>query len=87
MLIMSTEQNQFTVYSNNLEVMATLFDFTMRFEFIGQAGKTELGNVTVSPQHMKAIVQLLNNNLFEYEKKFGEIVLPNVEINSTSVNK
>jgi hypothetical protein len=66
------------LYSNNVTVRATNWDFLLDFGKIlsvsaeGMAVENELG-VFLSPQQAKALAGVLANTLSDYEKQFGEI--------------
>ena len=69
------------VYANSVTVSNTFFDFSMLFkkDYIyeaeeGQKKDTEeVAFVRMSPQMAKALCALLQNNVNEYEKQFGNI--------------
>lgn len=62
-------------YSNNAMVNMSTFDFKIDFA-IGSPDSFEmLAEVRMSPQHFKAFVGVLNQNLISYEQLFGMINL------------
>ena len=71
-------------YSNRAKIVISTNDFQQLFFFsdatVAKAGKVKtneipLAKVTMSPQHFKAYVQMLQAQLVKYEKTFGEIQL------------
>ncbi|HEV2960452.1 MAG TPA: DUF3467 domain-containing protein [Candidatus Angelobacter sp.] len=68
------------VYSNNAAFVVTPFDFMIIFGEVNRSpDKTFVEQtvaVTMSPQHAKALAVVLLNNVREYEKNVGKIVLP-----------
>lgn len=72
------------IYSNSANVEATPWDFTIVFGELRRLGPgklivDQLVGVTMSPQHAKALAQVLANNVREYEKFAGEIKVPQTE--------
>jgi hypothetical protein len=71
-------------YANSVQVLVSLFDFTL---IIGQAGfgpdgepeMREVAKLNLSPQHAKALTVMLANRVAVYESQFGTIAvdLPN----------
>lgn len=71
-----------SVYSNILNISSSLYDFSFKFGKVSSE-PTELKatievEVIMSPQHAKAFLKALSENLKAYEKEFGEIKLPDV---------
>jgi hypothetical protein len=67
-------------YANSVQVRVNLWDFFLMFGIINQTGQdaVEIQNfqgVYVSPQQAKALANLLNQNISQYEAAFGEIRL------------
>ena len=67
-------------YANAANMEVTPWDFKIVF---GELKKTEgklvieqSVEVTMSPQHAKALAEILSNNIREYEKNVGEIKIP-----------
>ena len=66
-------------YANNAQVTVSNWDFSITFgEGIGtdESGAAMIEQrvrVSMSPQHMKALVHILRNNLESYERMFGEV--------------
>ncbi len=82
----SSRSEKFTsVYSNSTILEVTPWDFRFIFGVlikapIGSAAKIEnLTEVVMSPQHAKALLGVLGTNIQEYEKRVGEIKLPQPE--------
>jgi hypothetical protein len=71
-----------SVYANNVALGISAFDISLVFgEIMGsEDGKTvnveQRVRVTMSPQHAKALVMVLAENLHNYEKNIGPIPLP-----------
>ncbi|MBZ2186296.1 MAG: DUF3467 domain-containing protein [Bryobacter sp.] len=67
-------------YSNSVQVRVNLWDFFLMFGTISQSvpdtvNITNFQGVYLSPQQAKALSNLLNQNLLQYESTFGEIRL------------
>ena len=71
-------------YANSIQVRASVWDFMLVFGRLQQqsAGEVEVHNfqaIYLSPQQAKALVTILEQNIVQYEKTFGEIKLdPNM---------
>lgn len=65
-----------TYYSNHVEVVSSLFDFTLKFGVMGEDGNPSTNSqITMSPQHAKAFLNALNESISRYEETFGTIVI------------
>jgi len=70
-----------SVYSNNVNMTLTPFDFVFVFGE-NQGVKDNIlsvdlhARVTMSPQHAKVFAQVLAENVAKYEQTFGPIVTP-----------
>jgi len=67
-------------YANSVQVRASLWDFFLIFGLIQQATPDSVSirnfqGVYLSPQQAKALLNLLQQNLSQYESAFGEIRL------------
>jgi len=67
-------------YANSVQIRVNLWDFFLMFGVIAQAAQdnVEIKNfqgVYLSPQQAKALANLLNQNISQYESAFGEIKL------------
>jgi len=67
-------------YSNSVQVRVSLWDFYMLFGIINQnaADSVAIANfqgIFLSPQQAKALANLLQQNVTQYEATFGEIKL------------
>jgi hypothetical protein len=67
-------------YANSVQVRVTVWDFLLSFGTIRETapGMGEISNfqgVFLSPQQAKALANVLNQNLQQYESAFGEIRL------------
>lgn len=74
-------ENRFHAYSNHTGVASTNFDLKLLFGEIQSASESELiviehGDVTMSPQHAKALLNNLALAINKYESMFGEIKVP-----------
>lgn len=71
-----------SIYSNNIQLMASVFDFSLTFgemtdEVIGgQAVVNQKARVILSKEMTKVLWALLDTNIKSYESQFGEILLP-----------
>ena len=65
-------------YANSIQVFVSFFDFTL---LIGQAGfgpdeeheMWEVARLNLSPQHAKALADVLAKRVADYESQFGPI--------------
>ena len=67
-------------YANSVQVRANLWDFFLLFGMMNQAtpDSVKIENfqgIYLSPQQAKALANLLQQNLEQYESTFGEIKL------------
>lgn len=67
-------------YANSVQVRVNLWDFFLMFGTINQTAPdaVQIANfqgVYLSPQQAKALANLLNQNIAQYEGAFGEIKL------------
>jgi flagellar protein FlaG len=67
-------------YANSVQVRASLWDFFLIFGTIQQAAPDSVSirnfqGIYLSPQQTKALLNLLQQNLSQYESAFGEIRL------------
>ena len=67
-------------YANSVQVRVSLWDFYLLFGTIQQQQPDSVTiknfqGVYLSPQQAKALANLLNQNVAQYEKTFGEIKL------------
>ncbi|NQU13476.1 MAG: DUF3467 domain-containing protein [Desulfobacteraceae bacterium] len=60
-------------YSNNMVVTHTREEFIMDFLMMAPPSGAVTARVIVSPGHMKRILSALNENILNYEDKFGKI--------------
>lgn len=76
-------QNFMAVYANTTQVRVGVFDVQLRFgvnienedKDSDETTMEEIVRVSISPQHAKAVLQLLAANLKGYEEEFGVINL------------
>lgn len=80
---MSTDNinnKQFNLYSNEIQIALSVFDVTLQFNHNVPDNKEVLGNITMSPQHAKALMSALVQNISKYEELFGTIPQPTEEM-------
>ena len=73
------------VYSNNVLVSMSAFDFNLTFSknteiTPGQPGLVDQANVTMSPQQFKSLVRVLTDTLAAYEDNFGRLTIADSDI-------
>jgi hypothetical protein len=67
-------------YANSVQVRVSLWDFFLSFGIIQQAAPDSVSiqnfqGLYLSPQQTKALANVLNQNVSQYESTFGEIKL------------
>ncbi|MGI9104097.1 MAG: DUF3467 domain-containing protein [Terriglobales bacterium] len=67
-------------YANSVQVRVNVWDFFLVFGTLQQQTETEVEvrnfqGVYLSPQQAKALMSILQQNVTQYEKTFGEIKL------------
>ena len=67
-------------YANSVQVRVNVWDFFLVFGTLQQATESEVEvrnfqGVYLSPQQAKALMSILQQNVSQYEKTFGEIKL------------
>jgi flagellar protein FlaG len=67
-------------YSNSVQVRANLWDFFLSFGVLDQASPEGVSiqnfqGIYLSPQQAKALLNILQQNLAQYEATFGELRL------------
>ncbi len=67
-------------YANSVQVRVNLWDFLLSFGLIDQSSPDNVTihnfqSIYLSPQQAKALTNVLNQNLQQYESAFGEIKL------------
>ena len=71
-------------YANSVQVRVSVWDFLLVFGRLQQQTSTEVEvhnfqGIYLSPQQAKALMTILEQNIIQYEKTFGEIKLdPNM---------
>ena len=78
-------------YANSVQVRVSVWDFLLTFGRLQQQTPevvevTNFQNVYLSPQQAKALVLILQQNLENYEKAFGEIKLDPQMVQGGTVN-
>lgn len=69
----------FDVYCNGVELAMSPFDFTLLLKSNSPKGEKFLGQVRMSPEHAKVLVNIMAENLKKFEELFGGI--PEVDMN------
>jgi hypothetical protein len=77
----SRREPRMVVYANQVGIAISPWDFGFQFGLITEASETTLKAqeqvcVYMSPQHVKAFVELATRQLSLYEEKFGPIPQP-----------
>ena len=67
-------------YSNSVQVRANLWDFFLSFGVMEQASPESVSiqnyqGIYLSPQQAKALLNILHQNIAQYEATFGELRL------------
>lgn len=67
-------------YANSVQVRMSVWDFFLVFGTMRQDSPEEVKlenfqGIYLSPQQAKALLQILEHNLSQYEKAFGELAL------------
>ncbi|MEQ1947594.1 MAG: DUF3467 domain-containing protein [Bryobacteraceae bacterium] len=67
-------------YANSVQVRASLWDFVLQFGVLNQTAPDAVNiqnfqGIILSPQQAKALANLLQQNVSQYESTFGEIRL------------
>jgi hypothetical protein len=73
---MQAEQSPFHIYTNEIQISLSYFDFTLVLKRMSEVNPATLATVSLSPQHAKALAQVLTSHVTEYEKIFGIIQTP-----------
>ena len=78
-------------YANSVQIRPTVWDFLLVFGRIQPQTTTEVEihnfqGIYLSPQQAKALVTILEQNVVQYEKTFGEIKLDPKIAQSTQIN-
>ena len=67
-------------YANSVQIRVNLWDFFLLFGLVNQTGPENVSihnfqGIYVSPQQAKALLNVLQQNVTQYESAFGEIKL------------
>ena len=78
-------------YANSIQIRASVWDFLLIFGRLQPqtASEVEVHNfqgIYLSPQQAKALVTVLEQNVVQYEKTFGEIKLDPTIAQHTQIN-
>lgn len=85
------ESNQGYTYVNRVEINSSVYDVLISFhqsspikdetgKIIGEEKSSET-NIIMSPQHAKAFMKILGDQINWYEENFGEIDIEGRELN------
>ena len=77
---LSNTQDYRETYANSVQVRVSLWDFFLSFGTINQTSPDAVNiqnfqGIFLSPQQAKALANVLNQNISQYESAFGEIRL------------
>ena len=66
------------IYANSVQLKTSLFDVSMELGIIAEITKDgvvadHVGTIIMSPQHAKALNDLLTARLADYEERFGKL--------------
>ncbi|MHA4132293.1 DUF3467 domain-containing protein [Bacillus cereus] len=64
---------QAAMYCNGVSVSRGLFDFELELKQNSSGVDQTLGTIIMSPQHIKALAELLMQNIEKYEDQYGPI--------------
>lgn len=72
------------IYTNSIGIEASVFDIKLKVNYITSNKeesneKQELCEISMSPQHAKAFLNILESTIKQYEENFGEI---NLKVNN-----
>lgn len=73
------------VYANQMVVAHSQYEFVLDFLVTFPPGPQVVTRVVTSPGHMKRMVQALEDNLRQYEEKYGSVE-PSPGADPTTVN-
>jgi len=67
-------------YANSVQVRVTLWDFFLSFGMVNQTAADQVAiknfqGIYISPQQAKALLNVLQQNVTQYESAFGDIKL------------
>ena len=67
-------------YANSVQIRVNLWDFFLLFGIVNQTGPENVAiqnfqGIYLSPQQAKALLNVLQQNVNQYESAFGEITL------------
>ena len=63
------------IYTNSANALVTPYEILLQLGLETQGNIKQICNIRMSPQHAKALSQMLNNTVAQYEKQIGEISL------------
>ena len=69
-----------SIYTNNANIQISYFDFRFDFRQLmpgadGGMVVERMASVVMSPQHAKALLGVLTENIRQYEEQFGSITM------------
>lgn len=76
----ATSQEYRESYANSVQVRANLWDFFLLFGIMNQTAQDAVSiqnfqGIYLSPQQAKALLNIMQQNISQYEQTFGEIHL------------
>ena len=69
------EQTVPEIYTNSANALVTPYEILLQLGLETQGHIKPICNIRMSPQHAKALSQMLVNTIAQYENKFAEISL------------
>lgn len=76
---MSDELKPFQVYCNEIELTMSPYDITLTVKEHTTGSHEIHGQIKISPQLAVAVLEVLKNNIAQYEDMFGKIPNPSSE--------
>lgn len=67
------KNEKFEVYCNAAKISIGVHDFVLQIFHETVNGQVHVGNLTMSPQHAKALAMVLSQHINQYEQVFGPI--------------
>ena len=68
-----TEQAVPEIYTNSANAIVTPYEILLQLGLETQGNVKPICNIRMSPHFAKALSQMLNNTVMQYESQFGEI--------------
>jgi len=72
------EEMDNNIYSNRFDLEVSFYDFAFNFKLANKNNPNgdSKSIIYMSPEHAKALYEILGKNLEKWEEKFGEINMP-----------